>query len=99
MRISRSDGVVTVNVPLFAALLTGMFLLLGFQLLQVGVETIEARFPEGAIALGPFGDFLDWSGVDPARPPLGLAAARDQSGTLEHAQVLRDGRHAHVERP
>src|SRR5687768_4503479 len=98
MRISRSDGVVTVKVPLFAAVLAGMFLLLGFQLLQVGVETIETCFPDGTIAFGPLGDFLDRCGLDSARAPLGLPSARDQSGALEHAQVLRYRRHAHLKR-
>jgi hypothetical protein len=31
-------------------------------------------------------------------PPLRLTPAHDQPGALEHAQVLGDGRHAHVER-
>src|SRR5215217_5721883 len=98
MRISRSEGVVTVNVPLFATLLTGILLLLFFQCLQVGVEAIQARFPDGAVPLGPFGDFLDRRRIEAAGPPLRLASARDEAGALEHAQVLRHGRHAHLER-
>ena len=36
--------------------------------------------------------------LNPARPPLGLASARNEARALEHAQVLRDGGHAHLER-
>ena len=76
----------------------GHVLLLRFQFLQIVVEAVEARFPDVAIALGPVGHFLEGAGLDPAGPPLGLASARDQARALEHAQVLRDGGHAHVER-
>src|SRR5829696_3064594 len=97
MRISRSDGVVTVKVALFAAVLAGMSLLLVFQLLQVGVESIETGFPDRAVPLGPVGNVLEGRRLDPARAPLRFPAAGDEPGALEHAQVLRDGRHAHLE--
>src|SRR3954454_8279149 len=72
-------------------------LLCCLQLAQVGVEAIEAAFPQRAVPLGPGGDFLEQRGLDPARTPLRVASARDEAGALEHAQVLRHGRQAHVE--
>src|SRR5687767_2196305 len=80
MRISRSDGKVILNESLFAAgWLANMGLLLGFQMLQICVERVEAPLPEDAIALGPLGDFLDRSGLQPARPPLRFPSARDEA--------------------
>src|SRR5688572_26137045 len=99
--MSVSDGVVTLKVRLFAALLADMGFLLrvpGFHLLQVGVEAFETRLPDVAVALGPVGHLLEWGRLDAARPPLRLAPARDQAGALQHPQVLGDRRHAHVER-
>src|SRR5262245_583076 len=101
MTISRSDGVVTLNVWLFATLLTAMSLLLVLlfrvQFLKVMFEAIEPPFPDLAVALGPVSHFLQRARFQPARAPLRLAAARDESGPLEHAKVLRHGREAHVE--
>ena len=86
--ISRSDGMVSLKVSLFAARLTGMFLLLRFQRLQIALEPIEAGFPDVAITFGPFGHLLEGAGVDPTRSPLRLAPARNESRTLEHSKVL-----------
>src|SRR6185436_15674301 len=96
-RISRSDGVVTVNVWLFAALPTTMMLLLRFHLLQVVLEPIEPLLPDVPVALGPISHFLERCRLDPAGPPLRLTPPGDEPGALEHAQMLRDRRHAHVE--
>src|SRR5688500_2348181 len=106
--ISRSDGVDAANVLLFAACVTAMFLLLGgalrvppdfwLQCFQVAVQTIEALLPERPVTLRPLRDVLDRGSLETARPPLGVAAPADETGPLQHAQVLRDGRHAHVER-
>src|SRR5918995_6596595 len=97
MRISRSPGVVTSKVSLFAALLTAMSLLLCFQFLQIDFEAVQTAFPERPIALRPVSDLLERSRFQTARPPLRVAAAGDQPRPFEHAQVLRDGRHAHLE--
>src|SRR5687768_11772404 len=96
--ISRSEGVVTLKVSLFAALLTGMSFLLRFELLQIGLEAIEPLFPDRAIALRPFGHFFQRCRFEPAGPPLRLAPPDDQSSPLEDAQVFGDGGHAHLER-
>src|SRR5262249_19491598 len=96
--ISRSEGVVVLKVWLFATLLTAISFLLPFQFVQVVVESVEARLPDVAIPFGPVSHFLQRARFDAARPPLGLPAPGDEAGALEHAQVLRDGGHAHVER-
>src|SRR5262245_61567 len=77
---------------------TGTILLLLGELTQVRVEAVEALLPEAPVEGRPVGDVLEGRRLQPARTPLRLAAAGDQSGALEHLQVLRDRRHAHVER-
>src|SRR5256885_1639370 len=67
-------------------------LLLRLQVLEVIVEAVETLFPETAVVLDPVGDILQRPGVEPAWPPLRLAAARDQSGAFEHLEVLGDRR-------
>jgi hypothetical protein len=89
MRISCSDGVVTSNVSLFAALLTTMIpLLLRLHLLEVRVQTIESSFPDLPVALGPLGDLFERPRFDAAWPPLGLASARNKTRPLEQAEML-----------
>ena len=98
-RISRSDGRGDLEgLAICDAADDHVFFSFALQFLQVGLEPVEALLPDVAVALGPLGDFLERRRLDPARPPLRLAPARDQAGALEHPQVLRDGRHAHVER-
>jgi hypothetical protein len=88
---------VTVNVLLFAALLTTMtLLLLRFHLLQVLVEPIEALLPQIPVARRPVGHFLERRRLDAAGPPLGFPPARDQARALEHAQMLGYRGQAHV---
>jgi len=48
--------------------------------------------------LDPVGRDVEAVGLEPARPELPVAAARDEAGALEHLQVLGDRRQAHVER-
>src|SRR6185436_2736386 len=83
IRISRSDGVVTLKVSLFATRPPTMFLLLRFEMLQVGVQAIEPLFPDGAVALGPLGDLLERRRLQAAWPPLRFPSTRDQTGALE----------------
>src|SRR5712692_9744976 len=70
----RSDGSVA------GLFLSAMFLLLVLKFVQVIVQTIEALVPERAIVLHPVGDVLERARLQPAGPPLRLAAARDQAG-------------------
>src|SRR2546430_12691244 len=53
------------------------------QLAQIVLQAIEALVPETAIVLQPVGGLLERSRLEPARPPLRLAAARDQTGALQ----------------
>lgn len=46
----------------------------------------------------PLGGTDERLGLEPARPILSVPAASDETGPLEHLQMLRDGLHAHVER-
>src|SRR5688500_9371454 len=88
MRISTSDGVVTWKVSLFATRATTMCFLLRLQFQQIGLEPIEALLPDVPVGLRPLGHVLERLRMDPARPPLRLAAADDQPGPFQHAQVL-----------
>src|SRR5262245_59512860 len=93
MRISQSDGVVITS--LFFALILLVLLL---QRFQVVVEAIEAFLPEPPIPLDVAGDLLKRLGVQSTRAPLRVASADDEARALEHLEVLRDRREAHLER-
>src|SRR6266545_2953197 len=97
LTISWSDGVVTVSallaLPPIALLLSSTL-----ELVQVLVQPVVALLPEAAVPLGPVGDLLEWPSLEPGGPPLPLPAPRDEPRPLEHFQVLRDRRQAHLER-
>src|SRR5260370_6096009 len=97
MTSSRSAGfAATLGLARLAPMLP-LLVFLGLQRAQVGVQAIEALLPEAAIMLDPAGDVLEWTGLEPARPPLRFASARDEAGALQHLEVLGDGGHAHLE--
>src|SRR5215472_9310026 len=81
---------------LMATLLTGLWVF-GLQLLQIGIQAVEALGEKAPVMIEPIVDVPECPRLDPARPPLRLAAARDQTGALQHLEVLRDGRKAHGE--
>src|SRR5262245_50885992 len=81
-----------------SSVLAGTFLLLPLHLLQMDVQAFEALFPESPVALHPVGDLLEPVCLEPAGPALRIASTHDQAGALEHAEMLGDGRQAHVER-
>jgi hypothetical protein len=62
------------------------------------VQPIEPFLPDVPVALRPVRDGLQGPGLDATPPPLRLLSLRDQPRALEHAEVLRDGGQAHVER-
>src|SRR5437588_386865 len=95
-RISLSDGVVTVSLLPLAPI--ALLLSSTLELVQVLVQSVVALFPEPTVPLGPLGDLLQRARLEPGGPPLALPAPRDQPGSLEHLQVLRDRRHGHLER-
>src|SRR6476646_10657851 len=55
---------------------------------QVLVEPIKSFVPETSIALHPFIHLADGPNRKPARSPLSLAAARDESRLLQDVQML-----------
>src|SRR5262249_44914614 len=92
MTTSRSSGWVA------AFVLASMSLPLLFQLVQIVIQAIEALLPETAIVFQPVAGILERARPKPAGPPLRLATAGDQTGALEHLEMLRNGRKAHRER-
>jgi hypothetical protein len=66
--------------------------------LQIILQAIEPLFPQPAIFAQPVVDILERDRLDLARPHLRIAAARDQTGMLQHLEMLGDGRQAHRER-
>src|SRR5438093_4606100 len=92
MSVRSAGGVTVLLVPLF------MRLVLPLQFSQMVFQAIEALLPELAITLHPVGGFLETLRLEPARPPLRVATARDEAGTLQHFEVLGDGWKRYVER-
>src|SRR5580658_535817 len=69
-----------------------------FEFPQVVVQSIETFLPKAPIVFHPSRQFLQRTGLKPARPPLRLAPASDQPGALQHLKVFGNRRHAHLER-
>src|SRR5262245_15769509 len=90
--ISRSEASVSFPAMPFS------FLRGGLQRAQMGIETVEALFPEPAEVVEPIGDAFQAGGLQPARPELRRACARDDTGLLQHPEVLRDRGLAQIER-
>ena len=72
--------------------------LVGLDLAEVVVQAFEALFPMAAVLVHPVRDVAQRARPQPARSPLRLATLLDETGPLEHPQVLRDRGLAHVER-
>jgi hypothetical protein len=68
------------------------------QFLQVDLEPVEALLPKPTIIFEPVVDALESLNLQPARPPLRLAPARDKSGPLQYLEMFLDGREAHLAR-
>src|ERR1700730_7337349 len=64
----------------------------------MSIETVEAVFPEVAIALGPIRNLPQRTRFQSTRSRLGRATARDEAGALQHLEMLGDRRLRHVER-
>src|SRR4051794_14361614 len=65
---------------------------------QVRVQPVHPALPGPLARLHPLDGVVERIGLHAARPPLGLAAADDQSRALEHLQMTRDRGEAHRER-
>ena len=61
------------------------------ELIEQRVEALEVGFPDAAVLLEPFGGVSDRLGFEAAGASLGVATSRDEAGTLEDFEVLRDG--------
>src|SRR5580658_8298672 len=97
---SKTRVMTSAGSPAGGALLSffpSMPLLLGLQLFQVIAQPVEVLFPKPAIVAKPVVDIAKGRRGKPARPPLRLAAALDEAGALQHFQMLRNRRKAHVE--
>src|SRR5712692_820469 len=92
---SRSVGFVAALA--LVLLTTSMLLLLVFQLAQIVIQPIKALRPEPSVVFRPLGDVLKRVRLEATRPPLRLAAARNEAGAFEHLEMLGDGGHAHLE--
>lgn len=62
------------------------------QRVEQRLEALEVLLPESAIALEPVDGLAEGPCVDPARASLRVAAAGDEAGTLQHFEMLGDGR-------
>src|SRR6185369_2700248 len=98
MTISRSAVSPAAALPARWAFSLVTLLLLHLQVLHKIFQPIEAAFPEDAVALDPIGDLPQGLRLEPARPPLRMAAARDQPGALQHLEMLGDRGRADGER-
>src|SRR5256885_13755843 len=61
-------------------------------------ESVHPGLPRLLARLHPLDRLVERVGLHPARPPLRLPAADDQSRALEHLEVARDRGQAHRER-
>src|SRR5712692_6833194 len=61
-----------------------MLFLLFLYVAQIVIQMIEALRPEPLVVRQPIGYVLKRRGGDPARPPLRLAPACNQTGVLQH---------------
>src|SRR4051812_32259876 len=81
-------------VPLFALARAARVLV---RLSQVIVQAIESLLPLPPVRLHPLGGCAHRAGLEPAWPPLRVAALGYEAGALQHLQVLRHRGEAHVE--
>src|SRR3989442_6409784 len=65
---------------------------LGFELLEQGIEALVVALPQPAVTFQPLGSLPQPLGLEAARPPLCVAAARNQAGALQYPQVLGNRR-------
>src|ERR1700712_3348756 len=71
---------------------------LRLQFLEVVVEAVEAVVPQGAVFGEPGVDGHQRLGLELARAPLCVAAARDEAGVFEDLEMLGDAGKGDVER-
>jgi len=75
-----------------------LFILRNLQLVEQGIEVLEAAFPKLAVSLQQFGCLRKRFGLESPRTALRVPAARNQACTLKYSKVLGDRGLAHCER-
>src|SRR5580704_14700107 len=90
-RLKTSSRSAVFASALVFAFPAAMFLLLFFKFLKIVVQAIEALVKKPVVVRHPVGDTLERSSLEPARPPLCFSRACNQSGALQHFQVLGHG--------
>jgi hypothetical protein len=68
------------------------------QLMQILIQPIEALLPVPPVLGDPTGRLLERLGPEPAGPPLGITTSPYEAGTLQHFQMLGNGRKTQIER-
>src|SRR6516164_1727841 len=87
-----------VIATLLNTLLVTVFVMpLRLQLLQIGIQAVEALVEKAPVMIEPIVDVLQCARFDTAGPPLRLAPARDQASALQHFEVFGNRRKAHRE--
>src|SRR5437879_3593934 len=96
--ISCLPGSITYSVlgVVVVSFVIALFLL--DQILQNLVQALEALVPEAPVFPHPLGRLSKAPALEAARPPLRVAALRDQAGALQHFQVFGDTGKAQVKR-
>src|SRR5438046_3601451 len=84
-------GIVTVSFACIG------FLLLD-QILQNIVQALEALVPEAPVLSHPLGSLFEARRLQPAGPPLGIAALRDEARGLQHLEVCGEAGEGQVVR-
>src|SRR6185437_2253057 len=64
---------------------------------KILVQAVKALLPETPVSLYPSPHLFERACLELARPPLRRAAAGDEPRLLQHLEVLRDRRQAHIE--
>src|SRR2546425_135550 len=93
-RWRAAAGPAVLGAGLFLAALS---LPLPLRFARVVANAIEALPPKPPRAPQPAGGVFGGTRLEPAGPPLRLATARDQTGMLQHPEVLGDRGKAHRE--
>src|SRR5437773_504211 len=90
---SGSSFVTTLSFAAIFLLLALNFLrlVLALQFLKVGTQLVETLLPVAPVVLDPVGDVPERSRLEPAGPPLRLAAARDQARAGKNFQMCGGG--------
>lgn len=73
------------------------FLFVWLHFIEQRVQPLEPTFPEFSVTLQPCGRLSHRLGFKAAGTALRVTPAGNQAGTLQHAQMLGDGRLRHFE--